>query len=162
MWVSYHRHERRGSRNQKEKERKRDREKEKSAKREKERSCKRREAVREKETSRKERETLMALERRGKEVAPAWKCSVRTRLRGLVRTERRQQSGGNVHCRIGMQISKIDRAIDIRDKLVLEDFSAIDFSSRETTCKLPDTSTKETTLSTCLDLFAQTDFWNIL
>lgn len=47
-------------------------------------------------------------ESRGEEVAPAWKCSVRARLRGLVRAEHRRQSGGNVHCRVGMQISKTD------------------------------------------------------
>lgn len=47
-------------------------------------------------------------ESRGEEVAPAWKCSVRTRLCGLVRAEHRQQSGGNVHCGVGMQISKTD------------------------------------------------------
>lgn len=46
-------------------------------------------------------------------MAPAWKCSVRARLRGLVRTERRQQSGGNVHCGVGMQISKTDSNIYI-------------------------------------------------
>jgi len=48
-------------------------------------------------------------------VAAAWKCSVRARLRGLVRTESRQQSGGNVHC--GMQISRIDS--DTRDIFAL-------------------------------------------
>jgi hypothetical protein len=52
-------------------------------------------------------------------MAAAWKCSVRARLCGLVRTESRQQSGGNVHC--GMQISKIDS--DTRDIFALNIFS---------------------------------------
>lgn len=69
--------------------------------------------IRGKETMRvRERDTDGTREEsRGEEIAPAWKCSVRTRLRGLVRAEHRQQSGGNVHCGVGMQISKTDSDI---------------------------------------------------